>query len=165
VIRWRAARFGGNFSLSSTRACARHPELSMTTHLVRRSLLVAGVVGVLTGCGRDPVAPQTSGPLRITPIPSAATLVVANRGTEPVFTFIVGRNASAVINWAPCWDAERCAPILPGAQLTVPYAALAGGASSMPETEAIVYWWHAPPSGTTQLSTEDLHSAVVRLRR
>jgi hypothetical protein len=136
----------------------------MMTHLVRRSLLVAGAVGVFTGCGRDPVGPRTSGPLRIMPVPSAATLVLANQGTEPVFTFIVGRTASAAIDWAPCWDAERCPPILPGAQLTVPYAALSGGASSTPETEAIVYWWYEPPAGTTQLSAEDIHSAVVRLR-
>ena len=163
MIRWRAARFGGNFSSSSTRASTRHPELIMMTHLVRRSLLVAGVVGVFTGCGRDPVGPRTSGPLRITPVPSAATLVLANQGAEPVFTAVFGRESVAGANWAPCWNAEYCPPILPGAKLGVPYASLS--VASKPETEAIVYWWYAPPAGATQLSAEDIHSAVVRLRR
>jgi len=70
-------------------------------------------------------------------------ILITNVTRQPIFTFVVGRNAAELINWAPCVAAPSCPPLAPGKTRHAPYPAryLADGRER--EREALVYWWHA----------------------
>jgi hypothetical protein len=96
--------------------------------------------------------------VRVTATP--ASLLLTNAGAEPVFTFVVGRETAALIDWIPCVDAARCPPIAPGATRREPRPTRPGGA---PEGEALVYWWRAAPGPGDAPRPDRIRVIVVRL--
>lgn len=90
----------------------------------------------------------------------AKRIVITNRSRRPVFTFVVGRRAAALILWAPCVGAPGCGHVEPGGTRTEPYPGQEQGEA---EQEAIVHWWHAVPDGHGGLRPDSIRSLIVPL--
>lgn len=104
----------------------------------------------------------TTDPTRIGGVDAVSrdgNLEVTNRTDAPVFTFIIGRETSALADWVPCVDAARCPPIPPGESRRQANSRKIDGSR---EKEAVVSWWHAvaTPNG---LHPDSIRSAVVPL--
>ncbi len=87
-------------------------------------------------------------------------ITITNRTTQEVFVFVVGREALAAINWAPCIDRSRCEPLAPGASRRVPYPANLTGRV---EREASVIWWRAIRGSDWIVRPGGFRSVVVTL--
>jgi hypothetical protein len=123
-------------------------------------LLVALVApAALAACGR-PTDPGAGSELRV--VAARPELRLTNRADRPVYTFVVGRQASASINWAPC-VAPECGRIAPGGTRAVPYPPPALVTGYAAETEALVFWWHAVPGPGGRLQPDSPRGLIVRL--
>jgi hypothetical protein len=91
--------------------------------------------------------------------PRSNRLAVTNGRSRPIFTFAVGRNAAALVDWFPCVDATSCPPIAQGDTRMLTYHRDGTG---MPEREALLYWWHAVP-GPNGLRPDSIRVMIVRL--
>ena len=87
-------------------------------------------------------------------------ITITNRTTQEVFVFVVGREALALINWAPCIDRSRCEPLAPGASRRVPYPANLTGRV---EREASIIWWRAIRGSDWVERPGDFRSVIVTL--
>lgn len=68
----------------------------------------------------------------------ADQVVLTNKTSSPVFYFLVGREASALVDWIACADPDRCPTIQPGSSISVQRSQINGGS----EPEILVFWWH-----------------------
>lgn len=105
---------------------------------------------------------SATGPVSIGGVIADAKLgaiFIQNRTSQPVYTFVVGRNASALVDWIACSDPAKCAAIHPGQTRTEPYPQ---GVVAQNETEALVYWWHIVPNGAV-FKPDSIRVGVVRL--
>jgi hypothetical protein len=68
---------------------------------------------------------------------SAPELTIQNQTDEPIYSFTVGRQMAALINWAPSVGGEGIAA---GGEKHLQYEDLL---RSKGGEEAIVYWWNA----------------------
>lgn len=84
------------------------------------------------------------------------TLTVTNQTENTVYTFVVGREAAAQINWSPDVKGDG---LPPGEQRRIRYADIFKSAS---EEEAIVYWWTAVTHDGERVPGS-LHTIVVAL--
>lgn len=75
-------------------------------------------------------------------------IAITNRTRRDIYTFVVGREAAARINWAPCVSGPSCVPLPPGETRRAPFTTAQRIASA--EREVLVYWWHSVrgPDGT-----------------
>ena len=89
----------------------------------------------------------------------ATRIAVTNRTSQPVFTIILGRNASALVLWGACADAAQCPSIAPGATRVQTPEGIDGTA----ETEAVVHWWHAVRGADGVMRPDSIRSFVVKL--
>jgi hypothetical protein len=121
--------------------------------------LFSTVTMVLTAACSSPVEPAAVNLDQVIFTPRAPNIRISNRTFAPVYTFIVGRNASAVVDWFPCVR-EDCPSIPPFTTVTKRYDESFIDAS---ETEALVYWWHAEVvNGERRAGV--VRSGVVRVR-
>jgi hypothetical protein len=104
-----------------------------------------------TGTVRD-------GPVIVTSRPDA--LVIANAGSDPVYTFALTQEASALVDWIPCSDPTRCQGIAQGATRVVPYSQIYD--YSRGTRAVIIYWWHLVPSGNG-FAPDEIRAVVVQL--
>ena len=89
-------------------------------------------------------------------------IAITNRTGALVYTFVLGRNASALVDWIPCSDPATCAGLEVGGTRRVPNPSSLG--TSPPETEALVYWWHLVPAPGGGFKPDSIRVGVVRLR-
>lgn len=123
-----------------------------------RALLAQLLVALALACT------ATTGPIQIGGVEALARrgkIQITNRTERPVFTFVVGRETSALIDWMPCVDSVRCPPLEVGATRTVPYPVKIGGA---PEKEALIYWWHAVPAAGGGFRPDSIRYGIVPLQ-
>jgi len=124
-----------------------------------------------TGCrGRAVSAPApradassagAGGALLAARAPGDSTLALTNRTGAPVYTFVVGRERSALVRWAPCVDAATCPPIAPGETRQVPLVVRAPDGGREPE--ALVHWWHAVPAPGGGVRPDSIRVVTVPL--
>ena len=110
----------------------------------RRCAAIMFLLGATGGCGTATTPPTgPAGGETIYAVAREQRISITNVTRQPIFTFVVGRNAAELINWAPCVAAPSCPPLAPGKTRHAPYPAryLADGRER--EREALVYWWHA----------------------
>ena len=88
---------------------------------------------------------------------------VTNRTTQPVFTFVIGRHFSRHANWGACVEPVQCPPLAPGETRTFPTPQPHAATGSLPEHEALVFWWHRAehPEGARP---DSIRSLLVPLR-
>ena len=120
-------------------------------------LAASAMMFLLAACAGS-TAPSDFGGL--TAIARYGRVHLENHTASPVFTFVVGSEMAARINWAPCADAQRCPPIEPGHDHDVPYPESFDG---VVEHEAIVYWWHAIRGADGALRPDSIRAGRVRL--
>lgn len=118
-------------------------------------LAIGATAAVLLGCG-DATGVDIGG---VTATVKHGRIDILNGTAKPIFTFIVGRQMSALADWIPCADPRYCESIEPGGRRTVDWPPPYDGT---PETEAIVYWWHsvATPNG---YGPDSIRVGIVRL--
>ena len=136
-------------------------RVRMKTKRVRRTgwlgIGVSVVAVSLAGCTSSS-APTERGD--VIAVSQNAHVQLTNHTARPVFATVFGRTAVALINWAPCVDASRCAPITPGdtQELMYPVPLLGEG-----EHEAVVYWWHAVRGSDGALRPDSVRAFIVHL--
>lgn len=118
--------------------------------------LVLSAVVFAAAC-RDPMAPNQ---VTVVIVPSARTIVVANRTSTPVFVMVIGRNLMTVVDYMMCADPDRCNPIAPGASRKYDYPGPFGGTA---EKEAVVSWWHSTRGSDGNYRVVDVGRKVVPL--
>ena len=76
---------------------------------------LATILAILGAACANPAGPRAGADAGSVRAVAAGDGVVAvtNGTTRPVFSFAVGRETAALINWAACVDAARCAPLAP----------------------------------------------------
>lgn len=126
-------------------------------NVLGRCAIVALTFISVGGCGSG-TAPVYRGGVEA--IARDQKIDVMNRTERPVFTFVVGRDLAALINWAPCVDAVRCPPIPPGSIRSEAYPQVRSGVA---EREAIVYWWHAIRGADGTLHADKIRGRLVTL--
>lgn len=89
-------------------------------------------------------------------------IAITNRTPRPIYTFVVGRQAAALINWALCVSGTSCAPLPPGETRRAPYPTTL---LSSAEREVLVYWWYAVRGSDGRLRPGSLHVEIVTLER
>ena len=128
--------------------------------MLKPTLALAALVCLLAAGCDSPTQVRTDGDLRVTS--NGDALELRNRGPQPLYYFVVERQASALIDWAPCTVPATCASVPPGGRVRVPYASIAGYAAGA--REAIVFWWRLEPVSTTQFRTAESGGLVIRLQ-
>jgi hypothetical protein len=123
---------------------------------MRRLLAVLAVV--FASCS-SPVEPHSINLDQVIFAPRDPYIRITNRTNAPVYTFIVGRNASAAVDWFPCVS-EECPSIPPLKTVSKHYS---DAIIDENETEALVYWWHAEVVGGERRAGV-IRSGVVRVR-
>ena len=88
-------------------------------------------------------------------------IAITNWTRGDIYTFVVGRGAAALINWAPCVSGPSCAPLPAGATRRVPYPS--APLIDTAEREVLVYWWRAVRGGDGRLRPGDIHVEIVPL--
>jgi hypothetical protein len=88
-------------------------------------------------------------------------LVIENAGSEPLYTFVIVRDESVVVDWIPCTVPTHCQGIAPGAQREVPYSEINGYTRAT--RDIAVYGWHLVPNGSG-FAPDRIRSVTVRLR-
>lgn len=91
---------------------------------------------------------------------SHAKVAVTNTRANPVFVFVIGRNASAVVDWRPCVTGAECVPLAAGGTREYEINPIT---SSYHEAEALVYWWQAVTRDGT-LQPDSIRHMVVPLK-
>lgn len=134
-------------------------------HLLQSLVRIVAVFGIaIAPIACTSVATAPAGDAHVEAVPllargGAPRVAVTNRSSQPIFTVVLGRNASALMLWAACVDAAECAPIAPGATRLETPAMIAG----MAETEAVVHWWHAVRGADGVVRPDSVRSVIVRL--
>jgi hypothetical protein len=88
-------------------------------------------------------------------------LAIQNIGSEPLYTFALTRDLTAIVDWIPCTDPTRCEGIAPGARREVAYSAIYGYTRAT--REIVAYGWHLVPSGNG-FAPDRIRAVVVRVR-
>ena len=88
-------------------------------------------------------------------------IAITNRTQRDIYTFVVGRETAAMINWAPCVAGPSCSPLPPGNTRRAPYAT--SYLISSPEREVLVYWWHAVRGPDGRLHPGSIQVEIVAL--
>ncbi len=88
-------------------------------------------------------------------------IAITNRTRRDIYTFVVGREAAALLNWAPCVSGPSCVPIPPGKTRRGPYAT--SQLISSPEREVLVYWWYAVRDPDRRLRPGSVQVEIVTL--
>lgn len=122
-------------------------------------LLTIVLLFLIAGCRDNPTQPPVqAGDVVIQADEPFVT--ITNNSSKPLFTFIVGKNLAALLDWVPCVDADECPPIPPNSTAKKAYTANNIDAS---ETEALVYWWHVVVVDGEPGHTE-IQQAQIRVR-
>ena len=88
------------------------------------------------------------------------TLLLTNRGAEPLYFYVVVRPADPLLDWWPCSSPERCSAVAPGQRQEIPYSEIA---EFRPEaSEALLTWWFLEPAGVGY-RTVRMHSQILKL--
>jgi len=87
-------------------------------------------------------------------------ILLTNHTGSPIFTAVFGRILLTVVDWTPCVDQSRCELLDAGGTRAVPYPGVFDG---VPETEAVVFWWHATRDIDGTLRPDSIRATVVRL--
>ena len=123
--------------------------------VVVRARALSRVLGLvsfaLISCA-SPAAPVEIGGVEA--VVQGGEIEITNWTSEPVFTFVIGRELAALALWGPCVDAAKCPPIPAGGQRRVAFPA--------GEKEALVYWWHAVPARDGSLRPDSIRAGVVK---
>ena len=89
---------------------------------------------------------------------------VINGRQEPIWVFVVGRKASAYVDWAPCVSGATCQPpIEAGARRT--YRFDPETQEGEREREVLVYWWTAEPGPADEAVPGRIRAMIVPVRR
>ena len=124
-------------------------------HNIRIALL-AGLAPVWAACA-DFVGPSSSPRVAIEVRPGR--VVIANRSSDPIYTFVVGRGQSVSLLWGPCVEAT-CGQIAVAAERVV---AVPSERVHSSESEVLVYWWTATRTASGARVPSRVHSQVVTL--
>lgn len=119
--------------------------------------IVSAALSLALACA-NPASPH-GGQLTVQATPPV--LELTNQSAGPVYYFTIERGAAAYTDWAPCTDPVHCTGIKPGQSATVGYAVIVG--YTVDAREAIVYWWHLVPGGTTGFRPDSLRAIIVGL--
>lgn len=132
-------------------------SLSRKYGAIRQALFIACAAAVCTACS------SPNQPVVVDGVIASATrdkVAVTNARAKPVFVFVVGRSAAAVIDWRACVTERDCPSIAVGDTREFVINPLE---SSYHETEALVYWWQAVTRAGV-LQHDSIRVMVVPLR-
>jgi hypothetical protein len=110
---------------------------------------------LLLACGSSTEPSPGSSTLQVTA--DGTSLQLLNLSDRPTFFFIYERERAALINWAPCADATRCAFVSGRSRVRVPYTSI--GDYQPGKQEAIVWWWQSLGGSVPSA----VHGVVARL--
>lgn len=114
---------------------------------------------VVLGCN-DPVAVQGDA-LRVHR--DGEALVLENRSSAPVYTFMAERGILARLDWVPCDDPATCDGIASGASRRVAFRDITGYTDVA--REVVIYHWHLVPAATaTGHAPDSIRSLIFRIR-
>ena len=154
--RWRVMRDSGEGSGVSAETLfdgqSMYPPRSLRRY---RALLV--VLATTSGCLAS-TGPDRGG---VEAVDRGQYIAITNRTQRDIYTFVVGRQAAALINWAPCVSDPSCLPLPHGATRRVPFPT--SSLTSTVETEALVYWWHAVPGPDGRPQPGRIQAEIVSL--
>ena len=122
-----------------------------------RPVVVGAVLTALLGCG-NPTGTGSAG-LLVRAAPPVLNLT--NRSSAPIYSFVIDRGVAAFTDWAPCTDPGTCPALKTGETSPLGYAQIVGYSST--STEAIVYWWHLVPDGTSGFRPDSIRNVVTAL--
>jgi hypothetical protein len=123
----------------------------------RPSVAPLALLALLAAC----VAPTglvSDGTLEVLPRP--ADVQLHNLSDRAAYYFIAERGILALIDWRPCVTAD-CPSVGPHERLTIPHERIIGFTPGA--REAVVYWWHAAPTGAGTFTADSIRSLVIRL--
>ena len=133
-------------------------------HLRRRGYQwVAGAIIARFTTAMIASCSSSTGPVALEGVIASATqskVAITNRRTRPVYVFVVGRNAAALIDWLPCVTGPGCQSVAVGSTKEFEINPLL---SSYHETEALVYWWHSTTRDGT-LQADSVRAMVVPMK-
>ena len=92
---------------------------------------------------------------------SRSSIRLENNLAEPVYTFLIERQAAALTDWIACSVPDECDGIAPGRSRRVDYRDIVG--YDRGDREAIVYWWVLVPDPGGGHRVDGFRSRVVRL--
>jgi hypothetical protein len=117
--------------------------------------LAMALFTIATACS-SPTAPTQ----RVDIATSNQQILLTNHTGSPIFTAVFGRIVLTVVDWAPCVDPSRCELLDTGSTRVVPYP---GPFHGVPETDAVVFWWHATRDIDGTLRPDSIRAVVVHL--
>lgn len=112
----------------------------------------------LASCG-TPSEVRTEGPIAIRARWNAVEL--RNRGSEPVYFFLIEMESEESIRWVPCTDPLTCDGLDPGEHRRIPYGTISGYDPG--DVQAVLYWWHLRSQAGGGFQFENLGVARIRL--
>src|SRR5687767_13666321 len=118
---------------------------------------LAAILVSLVACGDGTEPTQIGG---VEAVARLGQIEITNRTTSPVFTFVIGRESAALVDWIACVNAAVCPPLAPNDIKRVPYPKKTDG---RPEREALVYWWHAVLGSNGQQRPDSIRVGIVPL--
>jgi hypothetical protein len=92
---------------------------------------------------------------------AARVLELTSLDAEHLYYFAVEREMTALINWAPCTDPERCDGIAPNTSVEFSYSAIAFYEPG--DAEAVVYWWRLVDGAGGELEPDSIRALVIDL--
>jgi hypothetical protein len=119
------------------------------------AVLATALFAVVTACS-TPTEPAQ----RVDIATSNRQILVTNHTGSPIFTAVFGRIVLTVVDWAPCVDPSRCELLDAGGTRAFPYPDAFHG---VPETDAVVFWWHATRDIDGTLRPDSIRAVVVHL--
>ncbi|HXY68922.1 MAG TPA: hypothetical protein VEH62_05700 [Gemmatimonadales bacterium] len=125
--------------------------------LIRRSLFPALAVLAAIGCRSAPTALFDD---VLAATSSGGAIRLQSRSVLVINYFLLARDASPLIDWAPC-AGPGCPAIPAGGTVDVPHAQVPGLTAAT--TEVLTYWWHSVADGRGGFRPDSLRVLIVPL--
>jgi hypothetical protein len=125
-----------------------------------RSLSFAAAVAIgMLGCS-DPVSVESD--ILVARL-SDKNLELTNTGRDPLFYFAVGNATIALVNWAPCVDADDCPSVAARSTRSVPSGDVIFNKDH--DTAIVVYHWKViPAQNSTGYTFDSIRVVTVPVR-
>lgn len=125
----------------------------------RLTALALAAAALTAGCD-SPLDSGSEDSFAVSTRPGVITLV--NRGDEPVYYFLVEREARAYVDWIPCARPDGCSGVAPGAALNLGYGQIVG--YDRGDREAVLSSYRLERQADGSYEATDFHQTTLRLR-
>lgn len=128
---------------------------------MRRRLTTLALAAAAFTAGCD--SPLDSGPAPSFAVSTRLGVVtLANSGDEPVYYFLVEREARAYVDWIPCSRPDNCTGVAPGSAVKLGYNQIVG--YDRGDREAVLTRYRLERQADGGYEATDYHQTVIPLR-